>query len=224
MITVLFLLLFAFCGTQNLYCKSKIDNGQVVLSKKLNLASQLVRANTIYIIKDDFDLNDPKGENPITIPTSCALQFKGGHINNGVLVGQDTQIDASLTKIFGDEISLVGTWNVSEAYPEWFGAKGDGITDDREALQSAINSFVSIKLCPKTYLCNNVLKVGDNRSLFGYGSTLKCLVEGRNQLEIIGNNTFIKGVTFDNIAKGYPNYGYDNGGKNSNNIVYNHSM
>jgi hypothetical protein len=40
-------------------------------------------------------------------------------------------------------------------YPEWFGAKGDGITDDRSAIQKTVNSLTlggTIRFYPKTYL------------------------------------------------------------------------
>ena len=244
--TIVAILLFFFGGILNLYGNQTTDDNclegssynrdetlerysddgmrRVVLKKNTNFASQFTRSNTIYVIKYVFDLNDCKGENPVVIPASSALKFEGGSVKNGVLVGQDTYIIADDSDIFSDKIILKGTWNATEAFSEWFGARGDGLTDDTAALQSAINSFSTIKLNSRTYLCNNEIEVGDNKILIGEDCVLKCSEEGHSQLIVNGNNTLIKGITFDNIAKGYPDYGYDNGGKNSTNLVYNHSI
>lgn len=82
--------------------------------------------NTIYVIRYDFTLNED-----ITIPSNCILQFDGGSISGEhTITGQNTSIKAELVKIFNTDITLAGSWNATEAYPEWFGAKGDGVTDD----------------------------------------------------------------------------------------------
>ena len=72
---------------------------------------------------------------------------------------------------------------MTEAYPEWFGAKGDGKTNDRETLQLAINTFSSIKLSPKTYVCNNEIRVEGNKTIFGEerGGTGTCFTNNRSQ-------------------------------------------
>ena len=63
--------------------------GRVVLRKNLvngvnTLTQSMInKSNTIYVIQYDFDLN---GEE-IEIPTNCILNFNGGQINNGILIG-----------------------------------------------------------------------------------------------------------------------------------------
>ena len=47
-------------------------------------------------------------------------------------------------------------WNVDIAYPEWYGARGDGKTDDRIPIQNTIDAFPYTLLSPKTYLINSV--------------------------------------------------------------------
>jgi hypothetical protein len=110
----------------------------ITLKKNKSFASQLTQTNTIYRIMYDFDLNDPDGENPITIPANCVLEFDGGSLSNGTITGKNTVIKAGLVKIFNG-IIIVGTWIISVAYAKWFGNK----TSD---IQKAINSFVGIAI------------------------------------------------------------------------------
>lgn len=58
----------------------------ITLKKNKSFASQLTQTNTIYRIMYDFDLD---GEEVI-IPDNCILDFEGGSVNNGVLVGTKT--------------------------------------------------------------------------------------------------------------------------------------
>ena len=136
-------------GTDVLKFKDKAYNpltysgmGRKILRKNIvdginTLTQNMMQAtNTIYVIQYDFDLN---GES-VTIPENCVLEFDGGSLSNGTLTGQNTVIDAELVDIFKTDLTLSGTWNVPESYPEWFGAKGDGETDDTMALQKVLDS------------------------------------------------------------------------------------
>ncbi|MBR5573728.1 MAG: hypothetical protein IKW35_04455 [Paludibacteraceae bacterium] len=95
------------------------------------------RANVIYKITKDIDL----GGETLTIPEGCTLDFQGGSFSNGSIVGNNTAIKATLTKIFGLDVELIGSWNIAEAYPEWFDAKGDGIIDDAKSINLCISTF-----------------------------------------------------------------------------------
>lgn len=74
------------------------SKGYIILRKNLRLVNGVVKniltqdmvnqPNTIYEIRYDFDLN---GAN-IVIAENCILNFKGGTINNGVIVGNNTFI------------------------------------------------------------------------------------------------------------------------------------
>lgn len=50
-----------------------------------------------------------------------------------------------------------------------YGAKGDGITDDTQALSRAVASGESLYFPPGTYLLNNPLRMTDNQQLMGAG-------------------------------------------------------
>ena len=59
--------------------KTKVLKGQVPF------AVQVTEPNTKYVIKHNFELNGD-----VTIPENCILEFDGGFISNGTLVGNNT--------------------------------------------------------------------------------------------------------------------------------------
>jgi len=100
----------------------------------------------------------------LTVPSNVTLKFmQGGMLNvpAGVTVTINGPVEAGLYRIFtlngtgasvlfgtltydtfGTSVSfnqLVGS-NVKEAYPQWFGAVGDGVADDTAAIQNLINA------------------------------------------------------------------------------------
>ncbi len=118
--------------------------------------------NTIYEIRYDFDLN---GET-IEMKEGCTLKFEGGVIRNGVLKG----------KIVNNTLK-----------PEWFGAKGDGVHDDTEAINICIGllSHGEILFEGETYLTqgNHVI-------------TKSLTIKGKNSFK---SNTIIKHIGTDFI-------------------------
>lgn len=81
----------------------------------------------------------------ITIPSNIKLVFmNGGKLQpqSGVVItGSDSKIEAGLYEILDLSVSsitgIAGTWDIEAVYPEWFGATGDGSTDDSSSLQYA---------------------------------------------------------------------------------------
>lgn len=141
-------------------------------------------ANTIYIIQYDYDLNGIT----LTIPANCILDFQGGSFKNFTsIVYNNTLIKADLYKIFeigtiidkglyascnGDfAATMSGTIRNSEVYPEWFGAVGDGVTDDSDAMQYAFNlsyTFtVKVKLAYVTYCIYTTLYLPERINIEG---------------------------------------------------------
>lgn len=140
----------SFSGLGRVYLRKNISGGKNLLTQTMITGM----ANTRFIVQYDYDLN---GET-IAVPKNCVLDFQGGKFYNGTIVGDNTSINASFYNVFGSS-KLVGTWNVEHVYPEWFGAKGDGISDDTDAFQYIIDNFntnIKIKLLNKTYCISSL--------------------------------------------------------------------
>lgn len=138
------------------------------LGEGVSITKQVMNDNTIYEIREMIDL---RGQS-ITIPDDCVIKFSGGALINGSLNGNGTILDADPLQILGDNVTLKGTWNIKEVSPEWFGAIGDGITDDSKALQKALNlaSFSTgqkVCLMGKSYLINSQINIPDAVEMFG---------------------------------------------------------
>lgn len=128
---------------------SKINIG----GTKMAIQDKFNKQNTIYKITKDIDL----GGGTLTIPKGCTLDFQGGSFSNGIISGNNTKIKANLEKIFGDTLSLSESWNISEVYPEWFGATGDGVTDDTSYISQSITLSKNLGCKPWVKLCGTYL-------------------------------------------------------------------
>lgn len=127
----------------------------ITLNKYKSFAEQLTQGNTIYKILYDFDLN---GEE-VTVPSNCILQFEGGSLSNGTIVGNDTCIDAELVKIFDTDVTISGTWNIAEAYPEWFGDK------KTSNINKCVNSFHSMTILTGRYVFDSTIYCPEDVSI-----------------------------------------------------------
>lgn len=151
--------------------------------------------NCIYIIKGDISFNNTS----ISLKKNCILRFEDGIIRNGTLIGLHTIIDApSYMQIF-DNINIIGTWGNIEAYAEWWGAIGDGDTDDCLALNKAFQStFIKIHLFNKHYA---VYSYGNNADCIALSVINSKIIEGEVSNEI-GTTIFTKGsLTFNNLCQ-----------------------
>lgn len=155
-------LVYMYNGTPYQWTGSDFIVDETEVPNLVNCLTQdmINEANTIYIIHYDYTLKED-----ITIPANCVLEFDGGSISGEhTITGQNTGIEAGLVKIFGTDVAFGGNWNLTEIYPENFGAKGDGISDDTDAFQSAIEfatksstySGCTIKLRNACYIVNGV--------------------------------------------------------------------
>ena len=151
-------------GLGRVYLRKNIVSS---INKNILTQDMIKKTNTRYIIQYDYDLN---GEE-ITIPEGCVLQFEGGSLSNGTINGNNTIISANLVEVFATSMNFSGNWNIDSIFPEWFGAKGDDLNDDSNAIQTAINfsniTKSAVSLLPKIYKITKTLNVYNNNSIKG---------------------------------------------------------
>lgn len=174
--------------------------GYVILRKDKTLAEQMTKTNTIYEIRYDFDLQGAE----ITIPEGCVLDFQGGKLSNGVIRGKRTCILSGLCHIFNN-IEKKGTFCVESIYPQWFGVVGDGVNDDTEGIQQAVDfaayitsgfygevTGITVKFVAGVYRVTDTVVIKDNAgiNIIGDGKTKSILFSSVNRdiLKFTGNN------------------------------------
>lgn len=135
--------------------------GYVILRKNKTFAEQVTKPNTIYEIRYDVDL----GGATHTIPSGCILKFAGGSIKNGVLRGNATNIHADASVQILYNVTFDGLWEGFKASVRWFGAKGNGATDDTDAIQRAIDfalaTRIPIMLGKGDYVTSSTITIND---------------------------------------------------------------
>lgn len=130
------------------------------------------KENTIYYIKYDYDINN----GIVELPKNSVLFFIGGSIKNGTIIGNKSIIYTIGNYNILNDCSVKGTWNTSNWYAEWFGAKGDGITDDTDAVQRLLNLSIRIKnirincILDNNYFITKGLLMQQNSSINGHNS------------------------------------------------------
>ena len=130
----------------------------------------------------------PKGTT-ITVAAAKTLTFSG-------------QFSAGRYTIFDGAGTVTFTGNVDEIYPEWWGATGDGTTDDATALQAALTASNGrhCKLAPKTYASSTTLTYpGDDTVLSGVRGATKLLFTAATDGITIPDLYATAGVAIDHV-------------------------
>lgn len=82
----------------------------------MNIQNKFKKANVIYKITKDYDLDG----STLIIPVGCTLDFQGGSFANGTIQGHYTKIKAPEKVIFKSDIIIDGDWDIQDIYDEWF--------------------------------------------------------------------------------------------------------
>jgi hypothetical protein len=139
--------------------------------------------------------------NNINIIMACGAVLKP--LSGVTITGTNTKIEAGLYQWIDCSLSatpLAGTWDVIEVYPEWFGAKGDGVTDDTTAINKAANfvrnNGINLNFRGVTYLTTAELNLSYIHA---------CGVEGKTVLKA-GSSFVANSKGEKNMVFWYGNY------------------
>jgi len=134
----------------------------LVLEINTDIVKALRGKNTRYVIRNNYDLKGLE----VKIGDNSILDFQGGAISNGTLWGNSTAISSVPVRIFGDNISLKGTWSVPEAYIEWFA--------NTSYMEMALKVFGTVKLLSKEYLFSKPIYMPAYSEIVGKGFSKMC--------------------------------------------------
>ena len=158
----------SFSGV-NTETEATISESSKTELRNLITTVMLNQSNCIYEIRYDFDLDGKTLE----VPENCTLKFEGGSLSNGKLLFQDTFITSAPDYIFKSiQVDDKSRCLNIEVYAEWFGAHGDGNTDDTTPIQEALDfayfsQVYKVKLLGRTYLITDTIWVKDHLCIEG---------------------------------------------------------
>ena len=200
----------SFLGVSRKYLRKNSVAGVNTLTQ-----SMFSDSNKVYIIRYEYILGED-----ITIPADCVLKFRGGRIGGAfTMTGKNTLVKAKRKQIFETGIKLAGTWTSSESYPEWFGAKGNSFTDDRDSFNATLAVFNNVVLNGKsTYLISSNddiypflwmgIHIRSNTVIEGNGATLKAIPSSCGAYSIVSvvekEDVVIRNVNFQGDSDSHP--------------------
>lgn len=114
-----------FSGLGRIYLRKNVVNGVNTLTNNM-----LAKANTVYIIQYDYDLQNTE----ISIPEGCILDFQGGSISNGQINLNGCYIESRQSPIFKN---IIANGLIKNRFVEtsWFDIDLTGTIDCTDLLQ-----------------------------------------------------------------------------------------
>jgi hypothetical protein len=150
----------------------------------------------VYEVIGQYDL---KGDT-CTFEKHSILNICDGEVCNSVLVGDDVYVLSNQNSAFKN-VKIPNSWRFSVARPEWFGAKGDGVTDDRASIRKCIARADTVLFTEgKRYLVNSRT---DNGGAFYFDRDL--VVDGNNAT-IVVNQGFYEEYTAGTMVLFYEKF------------------
>lgn len=136
-----------------------------------------------------------------TIPSGITLEIEKGAIIDGAgTLTISGKLKAGPNQIFGTSILVIfGAGSARETYPEWWGARGDSVTNDTIALNSALTRTAdTIRFLPnKTYMTSGMAFATALNLIIPDTTTIK-LIDGSNATLLFASGKItINGGIFD---------------------------
>lgn len=125
----------------------------VVLQKEKSFESQVVSANTTYVIYDKYELSSKV----FVMPRNSVLVFCGGRLSNGKIDLKDAQVIASDHLVF-DNVEIVNSTSNQRVHASWFGFSPAGTTNS-SILQMIVDKFAYVYISPGEYNMNERIHV-----------------------------------------------------------------
>lgn len=185
-----------------------VPEGVMVISNSLNsilsynsfyLSS---KGETVYLCSTKSRTINYMISGIITMPEDCVLLFNGGKLSNGIIRSVRTHIQAPPKQIFGDNMFFDWYWDIEEAYPEWFGAKGDKTINDGIAIQKCLDSFKKARLVNHQYYSSIPINIPPHGSLIGNGmfQTSICFNQAMENMLYSGGDDISTEIVISNIC------------------------
>src|SRR5574344_122002 len=150
----------------------------IIINGKRSLTQEMFSKRDVqYVINTNCNL---RGKT-ITIPENCCLNFDGGKISNGTIIGNHTKVLSSKRQIIDTDIVLLGSWVADKAYSIWFGAKADCKMDSQYRYESGTNNikafcnmlkFNNVEIIPGRYYVEGHLSAISDQVINGNGSII----------------------------------------------------
>lgn len=129
-------------------------------------ATALQTPDTRYIISGNLDFDSAT---EVEVGDNCQIEFtKGSTLGSNVeLLINNAEIVAPLTQIF-DGTKITGFFHNGQIPVEWFGAKGDGETDDAEAINTTIKyaGKSEVLLSAPIYVIGSTINIDETNANF----------------------------------------------------------
>lgn len=175
------------------------------------------RLPTIYFFDANYEYLDYIINAPYTIPNNAKYAQIGAnkssqfYINRNTVVIADNETDASYYVPYSYKQVAQSVEINGMVTPEQFGAYGDGVNDDSDAIQTALNTGKTVKLSKRYYITKTLIVHSDYQKICSDGGIASNRVKGRIQSDKSGSyftdGAFVKviatGVTISGIGFRY---------------------
>lgn len=154
-------------------------NGAGGVSNKIPESANLYinewwEGNKSYTIVDDYDF----AGNTVTLPAGVTLIFAGGIWSNGEIVGNNTAlIPQGLNKCFETSLTLTGTWQLENIYPQWYGAISNPnnttfSNDSASFIQKCLDSLFNVVIPAGYYYLATELTIDKPKNVNCFGRAI----------------------------------------------------